>query len=139
MTNIEEIARCIVDSAICVHKALGPGLLESAYQRCLALELRERGLDVVCELTLPVRYKAVNIDAGYRVDMLVEQSVLVENKAVEQLLPIHAAQLHTYLKIGDFRLGLLLNWNVSRMKDGIKRIVNGASEPSWYGQRKINP
>lgn len=123
--EIETIGREIVDGAIKVHRALGPGLLESAYQHCLAYELRERGLQLDTELLLPVRYGRVQVDAGYRIDMLVEELVIVENKAVERLLPIHQAQLLTYLKLRDCRLGYLLNWNVRLMKHGIKRMVNG--------------
>jgi GxxExxY protein len=122
--DIEETARQIVDAAIKVHRALGPGLLESTYQTCLAFELRKRDLQVSCEVSLPVVYDSVKIDAGYRIDMLVEGHVIVENKAVEKLLPIHEAQLLTYLKLRDCRLGFLLNWNVPLMKHGIKRMVN---------------
>jgi GxxExxY protein len=122
--DIEEVARIIVDSSITVHRALGPGLLESAYQTCLAYELRTAGLEVECELSLPVRYGEILIDAGYRIDMLVASSVVVENKVVERTLPIHAAQLLTYLKLSGHRLGFLLNWNVKLMKHGIKRYVN---------------
>ena len=122
--DIEEIARTIVDAAIKVHRALGPGLLESTYQACLAFELRKRDLQVACEVTLPVVYDGLQIDAGYRVDMLIEDCVIVENKAVKQLSPIHQAQLLTYLKLQDCRLGFLLNWNVTLMKHGIKRMVN---------------
>jgi GxxExxY protein len=122
--DIEEVARQTVDAAIKVHRALGPGLLESAYQKCLEYELRKRGLQVECEVLLPVIYEGVQIDAGYRIDMLVEGCVIIENKTVEKLLPIHQAQLLTYLKLRDCRLGFLLNWNVPLMKQGIKRMVN---------------
>ena len=122
--NIEEVASEIVDSAIKVHRALGPGLLESAYQSCLAYELRKRGLGVACEVKQPIIYDGERIDVGYRIDMLVEDRVVIENKAVESLLPIHQAQLLTYLKLRDYRLGFLLNWNVKLMKHGIKRLVN---------------
>ena len=122
--DIEEVARQIVDAAIKVHRALGPGLLESAYQKCLEYELRKRGLRVECEVLQPVIYEDVKIDAGYRIDMLVEGCVIIENKTVEKLLPIHQAQLLTYLKLRDCRLGFLLNWNVPLMKQGIKRMVN---------------
>ena len=122
--DIEEVARQIVDAAIKVHRALGPGLLESAYQKCVAYELRKRGLRVKCEVLQPVIYEDVRIDAGYRIDMLVEDCVIIENKTVEKLLPIHQAQLLTYLKLRDCRLGFLLNWNVPLMKQGIKRMVN---------------
>jgi GxxExxY protein len=123
--SIEAVARHVVDGAIKVHRALGPGLLESAYQACLAYELRKRGLRVDCEVLLPVVYETVSIDAGYRIDMLVEDCVIIENKTVEKLRPVHEAQLLTYLKLKDCRLGFLLNWNVPLMKDGIKRMVNG--------------
>jgi len=122
--DIEEVAQQIVDAAIKVHRALGPGLLESAYQKCLDYELRKRGLRVECEVLQPVIYEDVRIDAGYRIDMLVEDCVIIENKTVEKLLPIHQAQLLTYLKLRDCRLGFLLNWNVPLMKHGIKRMVN---------------
>jgi GxxExxY protein len=123
--DIEDIAKEIVDSAITVHKHLGPGLLESVYQACLAFELSDRGLSVACEVALPVHYRGHIIDYGYRLDMLIEDCVIIENKAVDQILPIHQAQLLTYLKLRNCWLGFLLNWNVSRMKDGIKRLVNG--------------
>lgn len=122
--DIEEVAQQTVDAAIKVHRALGPGLLESAHQKCLEYELRKRGLQVECEVLLPVIYEGVQIDAGYRIDMLVEDCVIIENKTVEKLLPIHQAQLLTYLKLRDCRLGFLLNWNVPLMKQGIKRMVN---------------
>ncbi len=122
--NIEEIARIIVDAAIKVHRALGPGLLESAYQKCLAYELRKRGLHVECEVVLPIMYDGQQIDAGYRIDMFVEDCIIIENKTVDQLLSIHMAQLLTYLKLQDCRLGFLLNWNVTLIKHGIKRVVN---------------
>ena len=113
-----------MDSAIKVHRALGPGLLESAYQQCLTYELRKRGLRADTEVLLPIVYDGQQIDAGYRVDMLIEDCIIVENKSVDQILPIHQAQLLTYLKLRDCRLGFILNWNVRLMKDGIKRMVN---------------
>ena len=125
MRDIEEIAREIVDSTIQVHKALGPGLLESAYQACLAYELGKRGLKVDCELTLPVLYDHQQINAGYRIDMLIENCVIIENKAVDTLLPIYEAQLLTYLKLSNCWLGFLINWNTTRIKDGMHRKVNG--------------
>jgi GxxExxY protein len=122
--DIEEVARKIVNAAIKVHTVLGPGLLESAYQKCMDYELKNAGLKVECEVTLPIEYEKVKIDAGYRMDMLVEDSVIVENKTVERLMPIHEAQMLTYLKLRNCKLGFLLNWNVPRMKEGIKRMVN---------------
>ncbi len=122
--EIEEIGKQIVDSAVKVHRALGPGLLESAYQFCLTYELRKRGLHVETEVPQPVVYDGQRLDVGYRLDMLVEDAVIIENKAVETLLPIHEAQLLTYLRLRDCRLGYLINWNVPLIKDGIKRMVN---------------
>ena len=123
--DAERVAKEIVDAAIKVHRTLGPGLLESTYQLCLAHELRQRGLKVETELALPVEYEGLYLDAGYRIDMLIEEMVIVENKAVEKLLAIHAAQLLTYLKLRKCRVGFLLNWNVSLMKHGIQRMANG--------------
>jgi len=120
----EDISRDLVDSAIQVHTALGPGLLESAYEVCLVHELRTRGLRVERQKALPVTYKSVDLEVGYRLDLVVEDEVLVELKAVESLLPIHEAQLLSYMKLGEYRLGFLLNFNTRRMKDGIKRMVN---------------
>ena len=122
--DLDALGTAIIGAAIRVHRALGPGLLESAYQKCLEYELRKMGLHVVCELELPVLYETVYIDAGYRIDMLIENMVIVENKTVEHILPIHEAQLLTYLKMKNCRLGYLLNWNVPVMKDGIRRMVN---------------
>ena len=122
--EIEDIASKIVAAAVKVHTALGPGLLESAYQKCMAYELARGGSKVECEVTLPIKYEDINIDAGYRIDMIVGESVIIENKTVEKLLPIHEEQLLTYLKMRKCKLGFLLNWNVPRMKDGIKRMVN---------------
>lgn len=122
--NIEDIAKRIVAAAIKVHTVLGPGLLESAYQKCMEYELKNEGLQVSCELALPIKYGEITIDAGYRIDMVIEKSILIENKTVERLLPIHEAQLITYLKMKNCKIGFLLNWNVTRMKDGIKRMVN---------------
>jgi len=121
--EIERVARVIVDSAIRVHRELGPGLLESAYQRCMEFELKALGLDVQCEVPLPIRYRKVEIEVGYRLDMLIGGCVIVENKAVTELRPIHTAQILTYLKLSGHRLGFLLNWNVPLMKQGIKRFV----------------
>lgn len=126
--EIEKIGRIIVNSAIKVHKALGPGLLESAYQKCLAYEMGKKMVEVRCEVPLPLQYEDVRIDVGFRADMIIENAVIVENKTVEKLAPIHEAQLLTYLKITGMPLGFLLNWNVVLMKDGIKRMVNHLKE-----------
>ena len=130
--DIEKIGKDIVHCAIKVHKFLGPGLLESAYQKCLAYELEQLGYDVQCEILLPIEYGPVQIDAGYRVDMLVDDCVIVENKAVEVLHPIYEAQILTYLKMKGLKLGYLLNWNVPVMKQGIKRMLN----EYWPGQEE---
>jgi GxxExxY protein len=122
--EIERIATVVVDAMVKVHRALGPGLLESAYQACLAHELRGRGVELQCEVVLPVKYAGIEIDAGYRIDMLLDGCVLIENKSVQSILPIHEAQLLTYLKLSQCRLGFLVNWNVPLIKDGIKRLVN---------------
>jgi GxxExxY protein len=122
--DIEGVGRSILGAAIKVHSALGPGLLETAYQSCLAYELNKSGFKVECEVVLPVVYEKIHIDAGYRIDMLIEDCIVIENKAVEKILPIHEAQLLTYLRMKNCRLGYLLNWNVTLMKDGIRRLVN---------------
>ena len=122
--DIEEIGRKVIGSAIRVHSVLVPGLLESVYQQCLVHELRKAGLKVDCEVLVPVCYDGIVIETGYRLDLLVENVVIVENKTVEKVLPIHEAQLLTYLKLKDCKLGYLINWNVTLVKDGIKRMVN---------------
>ena len=127
--DLELIARDIVDSVIKVHKALGPGLLESAYQHCLVHELRKRGLRAASELCLPLEYDGMRIDAGYRIDMRVEECIIIENKTVDQVLPIHEAQLLTYLKLSGCPLGFLLNWKVNLMRNGIRRLVWNLNEP----------
>ena len=121
----EEIGKLVIDSAMKVHSALGPGLLESSYRACLAHELELRGLDVSQEKPLPVLYEGAEISVGYRIDLLLNQKVIVELKAVEKLLPIHTAQLLSYLKLSGCKLGFLINFNVLHLKDGIKRVVNG--------------
>ena len=121
---LEDISRDLVDSAIRVHTALGPGLLESAYEACLAYELSSRGRYVERQRALPVTYKAVELDVGYRLDLVIDKQVVIELKSVESLLPIREAQLLSYMKLGGYRLGFLLNFNTRRMKDGIKRMVN---------------
>lgn len=122
--DLNQMSRIIVDSALRVHTTLGPGLLESAYHGCLAHELRKRGLQVQSEVTLPVRYDGVVIDLGYRLDLVVEDSIILELKAIEKLLPIHQAQLLSYLKLSGKQLGFLMNFNVLHMKEGLKRVVN---------------
>ncbi|PWH14990.1 MAG: GxxExxY protein [Anaerolineae bacterium] len=121
LQSLNLITEKIIGAAIEVHRVLGPGLLESAYEACLIYELTRRGLKVEQQKPLPVVYKDVRLDIGYRLDLLVEDSVIVELKAVEQLLPIHEAQLISYLKLSGYRLGLLINFNVLILKDGIRR------------------
>ena len=121
----EDIGRIILSSAMKVHSALGCGLLESAYEACLAHEIFAQGLEVKRQVMLPVRYDGVELDAGYRLDLLIGGCVIVELKAVDKIAPIHLAQLLSYLKLSDCRLGFLLNFNVVHMRDGIKRLVNG--------------
>lgn len=121
---LEEIVTEVVDSSLAVHKALGPGLLESAYQKCLAVELTSRGFSIELEKPLPIIYNNTKIECGYRLDILVEKELIVELKAVEKTLPLHLAQLLTYLKLLDKSLGLLINFNVPLIKQGIRRVVN---------------
>ena len=115
----------IISAAIEVHRHLGPGLLESAYEECLCRELEQRGIYFERQVDLPIDYKGYRIGSGYRLDLVVDQRVVVELKAVRQLEKIHEAQLLTYLKLAELKLGLLLNFNVVLLKDGIKRLVNG--------------
>jgi GxxExxY protein len=122
--DINEISGQIVDAAMKVHSALGPGLLESAYEACLLYELHRRGLKAVRQVELPVVYEGVKIDVGYRLDLLVEDAVIVELKAVAEIAPIHQAQLLSYLKLSGKKLGLLINFNVVHLRDGITRMAN---------------
>jgi GxxExxY protein len=122
--NLNRITESIIGAAIEVHRALGPGLLESAYEACLAFELAQRGLQVEQQKPLPVLYREVKLDCGYRLDLLVEEAVIVEVKAVDRLMPIHQAQLLSYLKLSGCKVGLLINFNVKVLKDGIRRVVN---------------
>jgi len=122
--DFEAIAREIVDSAIRVHTRLGPGMLESAYEACIEYELNQRSLGVKKQIPMPVRYDNLAIDIGYRLDLVVENAVVIELKSVKRLLPIHTAQLLSYLRVGNYRLGFLLNFNTVHMRDGIKRVVN---------------
>jgi GxxExxY protein len=120
---LDAVARQIVDAAFAVHSTLGPGLLESVYETCLVHELTKRGLKVERQGTLPVVYDGVRIDAGLRLDLVIQDSVIVELKAAETVLPVHRAQVITYLKLSGRRLGFLINFNVPRIKDGIQRII----------------
>lgn len=123
-----ELTERIIGAAIEVHSALGPGLLELAYEECLAHELRLRGIDFERQRVLPVEYKGVSLDCGYRLDFLIEKSVVAEQKAVEALLPIHEAQMLTYLKLGGWSVGLLINFNIPVRRRGINRVVHDFKE-----------
>lgn len=123
--HLNRLSGIIVGASIQVHSVLGPGLLESVYEACLACELRERGLTVRTQVAVPVVYKSITLDVGYRADMVVEDSVVVDIKRVTKVLPVHEAQVLTYLRLLQCRLGLLLNFYVPLMRDGVKRVVNG--------------
>ena len=119
-----QISKIIIGCAIEVHKQLGPGLLESAYQECLFFELKQAGMKVRKEVPMPIVYKEVKLDHGYRMDLLVEEKVVVEIKTVETFTDVHLAQILTYLKLGNYKLGLLLNFYTTILKRGIKRVIN---------------
>jgi GxxExxY protein len=130
LRDLNGITRGIIAAAIEVHRHLGPGLLESAYQECVCHELSRMGVSFTREVHLPLSYKGLHLDCSYRIDLLVEDAVVVELKSVEQVLPVHSAQLLTYLKASHKQIGLLINFNVLVLKDGIKRIVNDYTEPN---------
>jgi GxxExxY protein len=119
-----EITKTIIGAAIEVHRTLGPGLMESTYEACLFYELDQMGLYVERQVELPVRYKKVSLNVGYKIDLLVENQVIIELKSVKELLPVHTAQIITYLKISNTSKGLLMNFNVAKLIDGVKRISN---------------
>ena len=121
----EDIGRAVIGAAMKIHTAVGPGLLESAYEACLLYELEKLRLRTRRQVPIPIRYEELTIDNGYRLDLLVEDLVVVELKAVPALLPVHRAQLLSYLRLGGFKLGFLLNFNVAHMRDGLVRMVNG--------------
>lgn len=123
-SEIEVLGKKVLDAAFKVHTLLGPGLLESAYEACLLHELKKQGVSVESQVMLPIFYDGVKIDARYRIDLFVENELIVELKAIEHLLPVHQAQLLSYLKLSNRWLGLLINFNVSHLRDGIKRVVN---------------
>lgn len=123
LEEMNKITGIVVDAAMDVHSALGPGLLESVYEQCLAHELELRGLKVERQVAIPVVYKKAELEVGFRIDLLVQDCLIIELKAVETVLPIHEAQVFTYLRLTDSRVGLLLNFNVVSMKNGIKRII----------------
>ena len=119
----EELAKIALSCAFEVHTQLGPGLLENVYQSCLVYELSNKGLYIECEKPLPVIYKNVTIDCGYRIDILIEKKLIIENKSVKQFSDVHLSQILTYMKLSDVSLGFLFNFNVRHFKDGIKRVV----------------
>jgi GxxExxY protein len=125
LDELNAITEKVIGAAIQVHRELGPGLLESVYSECLAIELTDCGLHALREVSIPLAYKNITVDNAYRLDFLVEDALVVECKTVEQLLPIHSAQVLTYLRLTDKRLGLLVNFNVEVLHKGIKRIANG--------------
>lgn len=121
--NIENVFKTILDCSFKVHTALGPGLLESSYEECLFYELQEAGLKVEKQKALPLIYKDIKLEAGYRIDLYVESCIIVELKSIESLAEIHLAQILTYMKLSESKLGLLVNFNVPHLKDGIKRVI----------------
>ena len=123
--HVDQLAEAVIGAAIEVHRALGPGLLESAYEECLCSELKDRGITFERQVAVPVSYKTATLDCGYRLDLLVEKKIILELKAVERLEGIHLAQMLTYLRLSGLRVGYLINFNVRMLKDGIKRVVNG--------------
>jgi GxxExxY protein len=122
--EVTDSSGAVVDAAMKVHTVLGPGLLEGAYEGCLAHELRKRGHLVVQQLALPVLYDGICIDLGYRIDLLVNGAIVVEVKALGKLAPVHSAQLLSYLRLGGYKVGLVINFNVAHLRDGIRRVVN---------------
>jgi GxxExxY protein len=123
-SGFNNLTKAIIGAAIAVHRELGPGLLESAYEACLVFELLDRGLSVERQKPMPVIYRGVTVDCGYRIDLLVDGSIIVELKAVERLEPIHEAQVLSYLKLSGCKIGLLINFNVRTLRQGIRRLVN---------------
>lgn len=122
--ELNDISGKIIECSIKVHRALGPGMLESAYEACLMYELKKQGLKVQHQLKLPIVYDGMKLETGYRIDLLVEEKVIVELKTFERVLPVHEAQLLSYLKMSNLKLGLLINFNVTMLKNGLKRVVN---------------
>ena len=125
LASLNDITSEILDSAIQVHREMGPGLLESVYQNCMIVELEERGLDVAPQSPVPLHYKGIPLDKNYLIDLLVEDEIIVELKAVEMVLPVHEAQILSYLKLTNKRIGILINFNVKLLKSGFKRFING--------------
>ncbi|MBX7044504.1 MAG: GxxExxY protein [Ignavibacteria bacterium] len=122
--NENELSNIVIGLAIDVHKNLGPGLLESTYEECLFFELVQNGLQVEKQKSMPLKYKDITLECGYRTDLIVENKLIIEIKSCDNLLPVHNAQLQTYLKLSKMKLGLLINFNVKYLKEGIKRVIN---------------
>jgi GxxExxY protein len=134
LMGYSEVTEKIIAAALNVHSAIGPGVLESVYKTCLAHELRQSGMSVLAEAVLPVLYKGLRLDSGFRIDLLVADLVIVELKCVDALLPIHKAQLLTYLRLGNKPIGLLLNFNVVHMREGISRVIK--NKHPFFGDSK---
>jgi GxxExxY protein len=122
--EINQLSGSIIDAAVKIHMQLGPGLLESVYEQCMAIEFQQRGIRCASQIPLPIVYAGHRIESAYRLDLLVDDRIIVEIKAIEHILPVHKAQLLSYLRLTEKKLGLLLNFNVPRMREGIYRIVN---------------
>ncbi|HEU4630862.1 MAG TPA: GxxExxY protein [Gemmatimonadaceae bacterium] len=139
MRELDDVTGTIVDAAVKIHRALGPGLLESVYEAVLARELERRGLRVARQQTIPVVYDGIAFDEGFRADLVVEGCVIVELKSLEKLAPVHAKQLLTYLRLADLRIGLLVNFGAATLKEGLHRVVNGlspAASPTLHVNRR---
>ena len=136
--QLDRISYLIIQAAIEIHKALGPGLLESVYRTCMIYELRARNLTVASEVVVPVRYKELVLDGHYRLDLLVEDAVIVELKAVESVLPVHGAQVLSYLRLTDRQLGLLINFHVEKLVVGVDRIVNRFGRPASLNRTSVD-
>ena len=134
--KLNKITETIISGAINVHRTLGPGLLESAYEACMVYELAQAGLKVEQQKPLPIVYREVKLECGYRLDLMIENEVIIEIKSIEKLMPIHQAQLLSYLKLSECKVGLLINFNVKVLKDGIKRVVNNFPD-SLRAQRSL--
>lgn len=130
MSDVDSITRAIIGDAIAVHRAMGPGLLESTYEACLVTLLTRRGLKIERQVAMPVVFEGQRLDCAYRIDLLVENAVVIELKTVTELAPVHLAQMMTYLKHSGCRVGLIINFNVTRLKDGVRRVVRGYEEGS---------
>ena len=137
--GINDLSHSVIGAAIEVHRELGPGLLESAYEAALSRELQIRAIPHLRQKTMPLTYKECAIESGYRIDLLVDNRLVIELKAIEQLLPIHSVQVLTYMRLGSFPLGLLINFNVRRLVDGIERVSNNATDLALHSLSSLRP